>query len=502
MPSPSVVLHDLRFAHPSSPVTLFEDLSAHFSVGWTGIVGANGAGKTSLLRLACGELQPQAGSASVPINAIYCAQRTETPPPELQDFLESADAEAGLLASRLRIGWDFRERWDTLSEGERKRAQVAVALWRAPDLLAIDEPTNHVDREARELLAEALSAFPGVGLLVSHDRALLDSLCSHCLFLEPAGAVLRPGTFSEGSATAEAETVSRRHAREEAGRERKRLERSAHDLEAVAALSKKRLSKRGLAIRDHDARAKIDKARVSGKDARPGRAARQAGARAEHARQRERALDLAPEYELGVHLLGARSPRDLLFRLPAGTIPLGPERVLRHGALSMAPGDRIALTGPNGAGKSTLLRRIVAQLNVPPERSIILPQEVDAATALSILDEARALPGPRLGQVMTLLARLNSRPRRLLDSRQPSPGETRKLLLALGLEREAWLLVADEPTNHLDLPSMTALENALSDFAGGLLLVSHDERFLEALTTGRWRTDVDAEGNGQVHGET
>ena len=152
----------------------------------------------------------------------------------------------------------------------------------------------------------------------------------------------------------------------------------------------------------------------------------------------------------------------------------------------MRPDDRIALTGPNGAGKSTLIRRIVASLDLPAERLTYVPQEIGLDASARIMESARALPRDKLGFMMTVVSRLGSRPHRLLESLEPSPGEMRKLLLAMGVAREPHLIIMDEPTNHMDLPSIQCLEDALSDCPCGLLLVSHDVRFLQKLTTRLW----------------
>jgi ATPase subunit of ABC transporter with duplicated ATPase domains len=160
----------------------------------------------------------------------------------------------------------------------------------------------------------------------------------------------------------------------------------------------------------------------------------------------------------------------------------------------MRPEDRVAITGPNGAGKSTLVRRILRDVNVPREKVISMPQEIDAGEAVRLLDDARRLPSTELGHVMNVVSRLGSRPQRLLESRHPSPGEIRKLLLALGMARAPHFIVMDEPTNHLDLPSIEALEEALDACPCGLLLVSHDERFLERLAETSWHIDTDTNG--------
>ena len=188
------------------------------------------------------------------------------------------------------------------------------------------------------------------------------------------------------------------------------------------------------------------------------------------------------------------SRRNYVLRVPAAELPLGPGRVLAHPDLEIAPTDRVALTGPNGLGKSTLLRALAPRFNVPPEHLTLVPQEITAAESAAILADAKKLPDDRLGFVMTRFSRLGSRPGRLLDSAQPSPGEVRKLLLALGIARGPHLIVMDEPTNHLDLPGILCLEDALADAPCAMLLVSHDERFLARLARRRWALSEPAPG--------
>ena len=125
----------------------------------------------------------------------------------------------------------------------------------------------------------------------------------------------------------------------------------------------------------------------------------------------------------------------------------------------------------------------------PPDRVVYLPQEIDARRSREMLARVRALNREDLGRVMTIVSRLGSRPARLLDTAQPSPGEMRKILLALGVIRDPHLVIMDEPTNHLDLPAIQSLEAALGDCPRGLLLVSHDMAFLRNLTTMRWHIE-------------
>ena len=174
----------LRFEHvsfqfPGMTKALLSDVDAHFSRGWTGIVGPNGAGKTTFLRLATGGLEPSSGTIHHLSTGLYAVQRTDDPPEGLDDFVAAKDPEAIELRVRLGIRDDWHTRWNTLSHGERKRLQIAVVLWSDPEVLALDEPTNHMDLPSIECLEEALSDCPCAMILVSHDRAFLDKLTDY-----------------------------------------------------------------------------------------------------------------------------------------------------------------------------------------------------------------------------------------------------------------------------------------------------------------------------------
>ena len=525
MPLAQLTLTDIDYAYPGMSAPLFENLTVQFTAGtWTGIIGANGSGKTTLLQIATGTLAPAHGSVHAQGAALYVAQRTDDPPALFEDFLWAPDASA--LKSRLRIGDDWPERWPTLSHGERKRAQIATALWQEPAILALDEPTNHIDADARALLIRVLKEFSGAGLLVSHDRELLDELCTRCLMLEPPRATLRPGNITDALAqheidqqTAQAESDALRHAAERLRAEAQRRYVVAQQKAAAARGShQKKLTKN-----DPDGRAMRGLAKLTGKDAAANKLAGQMKRRATNVEQQRADIHIAPRYATGIWIEDASySSRDFLLRLPAGALPFGAGDVglgtgdagqgtedekqesedrfrrLHYPDLAIGGADRIALTGANGAGKSTLIRHILSRLQIPAEKLVSVPQEISAPESRALLEKIKKLPNDERGRIMTTISRLGSRPARLLESAQPSPGEVRKLLLALGIVRGPHLIVMDEPTNHMDLPSILCLEEALADCPCAMLLVSHDRPFLEKITRQHWHLAALPDGDSQL----
>jgi macrolide transport system ATP-binding/permease protein len=493
-----LTLNDVSFTYEGAHDPVFDGLRLTVGRGWTGVVGANGSGKSTLLRIALGELAPTSGQVVAPGPGHYCPQRTDATPAGFGALLRAADSRAQRLKDQMGIALDWEQRWQTLSHGERKRAQIAVLLHGEPALVAVDEPTNHLDREARDLVWRALGSFGGIGLLVSHDRDLLDDLCSRCIFLDPPGVALRRGSYTEGARQAAQERTALLRQRARVQQEVRQLRRELGVRREQDARSERQRSKRGLARGDHDARARIDAARVA--DSGSGQRSRQLEGRLQHAVKREAGLVLQREHTMGVALGGGCSPRGRLLSLPEREISLGPGRVLWTPALAIHSEDRIGIQGPNGAGKSTLVRVIVAGLERARERVAYIPQEIDAAGSQEILREFLGLPSDRLGSAMALVRRLGSDPARLLQSREPSPGELRKLLLATCIDSEPHVVILDEPTNHLDLPSIECLENALESCAMALVMVSHDQRFLDRLARRRWHIRPCREGRWELAG--
>jgi ATPase subunit of ABC transporter with duplicated ATPase domains len=483
MARPFLSFNSVEFSYPSSERPVLRDVSFELSPGWTGVAGENGAGKTTLLLLAAGLRPPAAGTVRGLGDSLYCPQRTDAIPDSWEELFFAGDNAAGRLLSGLGIEDDWPYRWETLSHGERKRFQLAVALRRNPAFLAVDEPTNHLDAEASALIREALKTYPGIGLVVSHDRALLDSLCGNCLFLRDGIVTLRPGGVSKGLAEEERERTEQRGVRKKLLEEKERLTAEAGRRWRVAEGSRNRLSKRGLDPKDRDGRGKINLARLSGKDTAAANSYKRMKNRAEEAGETLEGAAKPRERKQGLTLTGEQARADRLFSLEPGNIPLGEGRRISFPELVITPEDRIALTGPNGSGKSTLIRHVLSRVSAP---LLCLPQELDAEESRAVLDAVFREEEKFRGEIFSRFSLLGSDPRLLFRSALPSPGETRKLMIARGIFYNPALIIMDEPTNHLDLVSIRLLETALAEFKGALLLASHDGLFLSRLTRRNW----------------
>lgn len=490
-----VSAHHLTYAFDGADALALDDASAVFAPGWTGVVGPNGAGKSTLLKIVCGVLKPQKGSVSPQVAGSFCAQSTDAAPVGLEEFACDYGPKAVRLRYLLGIDDAWLWRFDTLSHGERKRIQIACALAADPVLLALDEPTNHLDADTRDLVARTLAEYRGTGLLVSHDRALLDGLATSCVFVDQGRAVTVPGSYFQAKEQIDLRRRTLAEERANARRELGRLKAETTRREGVAARSAARRSARHLDRRDHDGREKVKLAIYSGQDGKAGRLSSQMGKKLERAEKRVSEAHTAKVYEGALCLDAEPSARKVLVRREAGSLALGGGRMLHHPQLYVGNTDRIGLVGRNGAGKSTLLAEVLRQ--VPEEGVVLVPQEIGCDQARDLLASVKVLEPASRGRLLSIVARLDSPPARILEGDDLSPGEMRKLLLAQGLMGRPHLIVMDEPTNHLDIRSVEALQDVLADCPCALVLVSHDERFLDALTATRWMFDVDrAEGGG------
>ena len=483
------------------------------------LVGPNGAGKSSLLKIVAGMLDADEGSVRVqgeasrdtaylPQDAGVRSGRTLWDEmlssfPELQaaqaeltgletDIAEAAtdgdsdklqtliDRQGTLLerfeqlggyaveaeVAKVLAGLGFRsEDRDKLTEafsgGWQMRIALAKLLVRKPGLLLLDEPTNHLDLAACEWLEGYLAEYPGLILVVSHDRYFLDRVTGRTIELDAGVATDYRGNYSYYLAES-----ARRRAEHKAAydRQQKYIARQVAFINATRANA----------------------------------------ARAALAKSRERALEKleripAPKPEpprITLRLASGKRAPDRILTVEGVAKAFGKNTVLRGLSLNIDRGDRIALVGPNGVGKSTLLR-ILAGLDKPDKGKLTLADDVSVGyyaqdqsqtldEALSVVDEvlAHAPSGWSVESIRGLLARFlftQDDVFKLIGAL--SGGEKSRLSLAKLLLRPRQLLLLDEPTNHLDVPSKDELERALNDYAGAVIFSSHDRFLLDRVAT-------------------
>ncbi|WP_438006670.1 ATP-binding cassette domain-containing protein [Sorangium sp. So ce321] len=488
----SLRAHRLSFSY-SDASPILTDVDLCLTPGWYGIIGPNGAGKTTLLRLFAGDLAPDAGSLRLEprgASIAVCPQAVERADAAIRALAEAEDGVARRLRGELLLDPAELERWATLSPGERKRWQIGAALAAEPDLLLLDEPTNHIDADARALLAGALGGFRGIGACVSHDRELLDALTVGTIRVDRAAAQLYPDGYSAARELWEAEAREREEAHQRLRAEERQLRRRLGEerREQASADAERSVGKRAKGPRDHDARGMIANFRVSSAEARLSRTVGVTRSKLEKVSAEAGTFEFEKAVGRSVFVGYERSPAPWLFVLDAPEVRAGGDGpvLLRDVRLGVGREDRIRIAGPNGGGKTTLVKALLAGARVPAAKVLYVPQELGEAEEAALIAAARRLPPEERGRVMSLVAALGVEPGRLLASARPSPGEARKLMIALGLGQHAWALVLDEPTNHLDLPSIERLERALADYPGALILVTHDRAFGRSCTSTLW----------------
>ncbi|MDR2446103.1 MAG: ATP-binding cassette domain-containing protein [Treponema sp.] len=489
-----ILLQDISFSYDSRPV--FSRLSLTFGQGWTALIGPNGSGKSTLLKLIVGELAPDSGVISAP-KALICPQDMETAPECFSDPDILNTPAFFSMASRLEIGDDWAERWDTLSGGEKKRCIIADVLIRKPEVLILDEPANHIDTSTMDLLYNELSRFEGAGVIVSHSMDFLDKLCAATVILEPADSASDAGSRAVLIAarpiaalnSLEKERAFLRERKQKLAAAVKTLARAQKDAVRTAEQEKKaRMSKTRLDIHDSDTRGKINLARLSGRDRVGGKKAAALGSVLAQKRSGLEGIRVKGLRKTGAFLRGQRVERPVLFALPAGATAIaGNTLTLRHPALEIPNDARIVLTGDNGCGKTSFMEYILSAVTLPPRSIWRLRQELSAEDRGAALRRFHDLNNEDRGAALSVVYRLGSEPEALLTTQSLSPGEARKLLFAFAMLQGAAFIALDEPTNHLDALAVSAFADAINEFSGAALLVTHDRFFAEKAGKTEWR---------------
>ena len=448
-----------------------------------GLIGENGAGKTTLLRVLSGERAPDAGAVRRFSEIAFIHQMGE------------ADGESD---ARLRSEFDAQEHREGLSGGEQTRRRIAAALSRRAHLLFADEPTTDLDAEGAAQLRRELEAYDGAMVLVSHDRSLLDALCTKIWHLEDGEITEFPGNYTDYRAELERRRAFQQFEYEQYRGEQARLRASIQGNRERAGQMKKAPTRMG------NSEARLHKMETRQISEQMHKARRQLESRLSHMEVKERPReDAAVRMELGasrpVAAKAALEVRGLRLRA-------GEKSLLAGAALTLPTGTRTALVGPNGCGKTTLMRALagraagdgrllVGEAEGSSDRAIRFNPAVRVGwfdqSHQSTLDPGRSALENVMRQsahaesdVRTVLARLNLRGD---DVFKPvgvlSGGERGRVALAKLLLSEANLLLLDEPTNHLDVFALEALQEMLSGYRGTLLFVSHDAAFSEAVAT-------------------
>ena len=318
---------------------------------------------------------------------------------------------------------------------------------------------------------------------------------------------MRPGGYSQASSQVALERSSAIHARDIAQKEKARTEREVQRRREEASRVQARRSGKGIAKNDSDARAKKRHYIVSGQDGKSGKLSARIQSRLEKAEDNVANSKVEKRYDAHVWLDAEPSRRKVLFRMEPGHISVG-ESLLSFPALFIGNTDHIGLVGDNGSGKTTLVKKIITSISTDTSsmdaifentgrvdtKVLYIPQEPDIAQKENTLKKIRELPSAQRGQVLSIVAQLNSDPDCILEGDTVSPGEMRKLMLALGILDSPELVIMDEPTNYLDLGSTEALEQLLSVYPGALLLVSHDASLVSSATFITWRIQKSEDG--------
>ena len=484
------------------PRVLFDKASAALPEGARiGLVGRNGTGKTTLFKMIADELQPDTGELSIPKQMKMGRVEQEAPggPGSLIDFVLAADLERARLmdesetatdphriaeiqtrlvdidahsaparAARILsgLGFDFEAQARPLSAfsgGWRMRVALAAVLFAEPDLLLLDEPTNYLDLEGTLWLIDYLQRYPATIVVISHDRDMLDAVCNHILHLNHSKLTLWTGNYTS-------------------------FEKQRREQQAIEQKHKKKQDEQ----RKH-MQAFVDRFRASATKAT------QAQSRLKALAKMEPVTALVDGEVLPIILPSPEKPlKPPIIAMEHVSVGYDGKAVLKNLNLTIADDDRIGLLGSNGNGKSTFAKLVAGRLSAMDgelRRSSKLEVGFFAQHQVEDLDEA-ATPYQCVAPLMRNASESQVRgkcaqfgfPNVKADTKVAllSGGEKARLLMGLSTFHAPHLVILDEPTNHLDIDSRAALIEAINEYKGAVILVSHDRYLIDACADRLW----------------
>lgn len=483
-------IRNLNFSYEGAYTPVFTNASVNVDTGWRlGLVGRNGRGKTTLLRLLLGELE-YTGAIDMPLPGVYFPFEVKDPSLTTREVLLQAAPDAPEWRMQrelglLRVTDDALDRpFMTLSKGEQTKALLSALFAREDAYPLIDEPTNHLDLHGRELVADYLRGKDGF-LLVSHDRSFLNRCIDHVLSINKASILVQQGDFDTWETELNRQNEYELDRNETLKRDIKRLEKSARRAAEWA--------QKGEKAKFHvpeSVSAVVDRGYVGARSAAMMK--RSLGTLNRRERELEEKSKLLHNVEnVGeLKLTVLTHPKKTLVSVEDGAVRYGDKTVLENIRFSVEQGDRVALTGVNGAGKSSVLKSLCGLSDalcgsVRVANCLVIsyvPQETDGLAG-AMRDFIRE-SGVDETLFKAILRNMDfGREQFDKDLRELSQGQRKKILLARSLCTPAHLYVWDEPLNYIDVLSRVQVEELILRYQPTLLIVEHDKTFLERVCT-------------------
>lgn len=480
---------DLTFCYAGSFDNVFDHVSVQFDTNWKlGLIGRNGRGKTTLLKLLMGDY-PYQGTIHASVPFTYFPYPVSDRERRTIDILsEISDGcpvwQLQRETGRLMVSPDALDRpFVTLSQGEQTKVLLAALFAREHNFLLIDEPTNHLDREGRKALGNYLNTKSGF-ILVSHDREFLDRCVDHILSINQASIELQSGNFSSWRQNREQQDRLERSRQDQLKKEIKELTQAAQrtaDWANRVEKSKYGPTESGLST---------DRGYIGHKSAKMMKRSKGIESRRLAAVEEKSSLlqDLEEAEDLKLHPL--RHPVDRLVTLEQVSLFYGDRAVCEDVSLAINRGDRVALCGKNGSGKSTLLKLICGEpvahtgrfVKASNLRISYVPQ--DTSGLRGGLREYADQRGIDESLFKAILRKLDfARVQFEKEMEQYSEGQKKKVLLAASLCEQAHLYVWDEPLNFVDVLSRMQIEQLLQTYQPTILFVEHDGAFCDRIAT-------------------